>query len=325
MDDRECKAAYSCDSGTPTAAQGQNTVEAVLVESLVAGDKVRLKGVDKDHVRLLAESEGPLPPILVHRRTMRVIDGMHRLSAARVQGRRTIDVRFFEGDEEAMFIEAVQANISHGLPLTLADRRAAASRIVRTHAKWSDRMIAGMVGLSPKTVGAVRARLTEEFPQSRLRVGKDGRTRRLPVRDAEREISSTSDAGGTKTDAASGVTDDPHRAPQLVPRPLGPGRVTRLDIARDQGSGADRYRTMFHTLRQDPSMRMTETGRFLLRLLNLHLVQAPAWNQLLANVPPHRLESVVDLAEECARMWLELAERLATHNARKARSEKYSG
>lgn len=47
---------------------------------------------------------------------------------------------------------AVQANVAYGLPLTLADRTAAPARIVRAHAEWSDRMIAGFVGLAPKTV-----------------------------------------------------------------------------------------------------------------------------------------------------------------------------
>jgi hypothetical protein len=37
---------------------------------------------------------------------------------------------FFDGDADAGFVEAVRANISHGLPLTVADRKAAAGRIL---------------------------------------------------------------------------------------------------------------------------------------------------------------------------------------------------
>ncbi|MFC7729983.1 hypothetical protein [Actinomadura keratinilytica] len=73
-----------------------------------------------------------LPPILVHRRTMRVVDGMHRLRAARLQGRCEIGVRFVDGPDADVFVAAVRANIGHGLPLSLADREAAAARCRRT-------------------------------------------------------------------------------------------------------------------------------------------------------------------------------------------------
>ena len=44
------------------------------------------------HIARLAEAETRLPPILVDRRTMRVIDGMRRLIAASLKGQETIDV-----------------------------------------------------------------------------------------------------------------------------------------------------------------------------------------------------------------------------------------
>lgn len=160
----------------------RRTVRSLPIASLHVGDSLRQKGVDNHHACLLAESEGKLPPILVHRWTMRVIDGAHRLRAAELTGREVIAVEFFDGDEDEAFVRAVQANVRHGLPLTLADRTAAATRIVRTHPDWSDRRIAGLAGLSPKTVGAVRARSTEEIPQSAVRVGRDGKARHLPRR-----------------------------------------------------------------------------------------------------------------------------------------------
>jgi hypothetical protein len=45
--------------------------------------------------------------------------------------------------------------MAHGLPLTLADRLAAAARIVTACPYWSDRAVAAVAGLSPKTVTAV--------------------------------------------------------------------------------------------------------------------------------------------------------------------------
>lgn len=44
----------------------------------------------------------------------------------------------------------MQHNTHHGLPLTRADRKAAAQRILDIHPHWSDRAIAKVTGLSPK-------------------------------------------------------------------------------------------------------------------------------------------------------------------------------
>ena len=131
-------------------------VVAVPVLSLRPSDSPRLNGEDKAHIARLAETETPLPPILVDRRTMRVIDGMHRLMAASLQGRETIDVIFFDGSEADVFLRAVQENIAHGLPLSQADRRAAAERIIASHPHMSDRAIGHSAGLAAKTVAAIR-------------------------------------------------------------------------------------------------------------------------------------------------------------------------
>jgi len=65
-------------------------VERVAVDLLVSSDSPRLVGESVDHIRMLAESGTDLPPILVHRPTMRVIDGMHRLRATTLRGEREL-------------------------------------------------------------------------------------------------------------------------------------------------------------------------------------------------------------------------------------------
>ncbi|MEU7019319.1 helix-turn-helix domain-containing protein [Streptomyces sp. NPDC046203] len=154
------------------------------VASLLPADSPRLEGLNEDHARALAESGTEFEPLLVHRDTGRVVDGMHRLRAAILRGQHHITVRHVDGASADLFIRAVQANIRHGLPLTLGDRKAAALRILATHPHWSDRAIAAVTGVSPKTVGVVRGRRsTEESPQSNPaippvpRVGRDGRAR----------------------------------------------------------------------------------------------------------------------------------------------------
>ena len=106
----------------PSGARSRE-VHTVEIGSLAPADSPRLAGEDGEHAARLAETPDELPPILVHRPTMRVIDGMHRLQAARLRGRETIETEFFDGSAEDAFIQAVTVNTRHGLPLTLADRR----------------------------------------------------------------------------------------------------------------------------------------------------------------------------------------------------------
>jgi allophanate hydrolase subunit 2 len=74
------------------AGVSRREVVTVPILSLRPGESLRLKGADKGHVARLAETESPLPPILVDRRSMRVIDGTHRLLAASLRGREMVDV-----------------------------------------------------------------------------------------------------------------------------------------------------------------------------------------------------------------------------------------
>ncbi|MEV0414683.1 ParB/RepB/Spo0J family partition protein [Streptomyces sp. NPDC050448] len=151
----------------------------VPVDSLLDSDSPRIDGEDGARIQMLARLESPLPPILVHRETMRVIDGMHRLRAVRLRGDDTIDVEFFEGGEVEAFTLAVWLNITHGLPLSKADRTAAAKRILRARPYWSDRRIAANAGLAAGTVASIRRRSTGQNEQLNARVGRDGRVRPL--------------------------------------------------------------------------------------------------------------------------------------------------
>jgi hypothetical protein len=175
-------ASNSADSGPEALARRIDAVTEVVtvpVLSLRPADSPRLNGEDKGHILRLAEMDTPLPPILVDKRTMRVIDGMHRLMAASLRGRDTIEVIFFGGSEADMFLRAVQENVTHGLPLSQADRRAAAERIIASHPNMSDRAIGQVAGLAAKTVATIRKRSTDSVPQSNGRVGMDGKVRPL--------------------------------------------------------------------------------------------------------------------------------------------------
>jgi ParB-like chromosome segregation protein Spo0J len=149
----------------------------VPVTDLVLSNWLRVKGEDTKHVRALAEVEDELPPIVVHRATMRVIDGMHRVRAAVLSGVAYIEALLFDGAEDEAFLLAVRLNVAHGLPLSRADRVAAAVRIIYSSPQWSDRAIARAAGLSDKTVASIRRRTSAEIPHLPDRIGRDGRVR----------------------------------------------------------------------------------------------------------------------------------------------------
>src|ERR1044072_4324236 len=104
----------------------RSPVIKIRISDLQPAESPRIEGENREHVQLIAESDDIQPPIIVHRATMRVIDGMHRVRAAELRGRTEIDARFFDGATLDAFVLAVHANVTHGLPLSLADRLQAA-------------------------------------------------------------------------------------------------------------------------------------------------------------------------------------------------------
>jgi hypothetical protein len=141
------------------------TVTRLPVTAVREADSPRSAGLDMAHARALAEVETELPPLVVHRATMRVIDGMHRLAAARLRGQTEVATRLFDGDDDEAFLLAVRLNVRHGMPLTIADRRAAAARIINTQPQLSNRYIAVTAGLSAKAVAALRSHQPERAGQ----------------------------------------------------------------------------------------------------------------------------------------------------------------
>src|SRR5258706_11103049 len=95
-------------------------------------DSLRLglspRGLDDRHVELLQECYSALPPILVHRETRTVVDGLHRFHATKRLGFSSIAVVWFDGSLEEASLQAIRANVHHGKPLTPAERRRAAKR-----------------------------------------------------------------------------------------------------------------------------------------------------------------------------------------------------
>src|SRR5262245_5455701 len=151
----------------------------VPVNALSPGVALRQGGTDAAHIQLLVDAAGSaeLPPILVQLDGCRIIDGLHRLEAARLRGDDTIKARFLDCSDSEALVIAMKANGAHGLPLSKADRVSGAQRVLCSHPDWSDRAIAGITGLSAKTIAALRARSADAAPLDGKRIGRDGRRR----------------------------------------------------------------------------------------------------------------------------------------------------
>jgi ParB-like chromosome segregation protein Spo0J len=304
----------------------------VQVRSLLAGVSPRLNGENDEHIQLLAASEAPLPPILVHRETMQVIDGMHRLRAAQLRGQESIDVEFFDGSRTEAFIGAVKANIEHGLPLTLADRQAAAERIIDSHPHCSDRWIAATTGLGAATVAAIRRRNNPDGCKVAARVGRDGRVRPLSSEDGRRVardvIARNPEASLREIARVAGISpatvrdvrqrmrrgDDP-----VSPKRVSSGRGRRVTTVRQPRPehGQSRSRgslrnpaLLLQNLKRDPSLRFTDSGRALLRWLEARASGPAGWQDPIEAAPPHCAYLVAELARSCAEEWLRFARQL---------------
>lgn len=323
-----------------TRVTGRETV-TVPLSLLLPGDSPRLAGQDQAHIARLAEVETSLPPILVDRRSMRVIDGKHRFMAALLNGRTTIDVRFFDGTEADAFLRAVETNVAHGFPLSLADRRAAVTRIIVSHPHMSDRLIAEAAGLGSTTVATIRrsspgpsaAPPDARAPEPGTRMGKDGKVRPLNAADGRHR-------------AAALIAEHPHGSLREVARGAGIALATASDVRRRLRRGEDpvsqrpaaaaaagggsgglvqavRKRArpwaraaqsdtapVLAKLRRDPSLRYSQTGRRLLCLLQSNAAGPREWTDMADSVQPHSEPMVGQLARQYAQMWTELAQEL---------------
>ncbi|MEU9924072.1 transcriptional regulator [Streptomyces griseoluteus] len=369
-------------------------MEEIAVGMLATGFSARVDGEDTEHIRNLAETSAELPPILVHRASMTVIDGVHRLRVAELRGQDRIAVRFFDGEQTDARLLAVAANIAHGRPLSAADREAAAMRIFASHPRWSDRAVAAVAGLSPKRVA--RLRKETALPQADRRIGRDGRVRPVDsshrreragellrtnpgaslrqiaaqvglapatvadVRDRILRGESPVPSRGRGRTAPAGGPARPVHAVEAAPPPqpateigavpeaaaeagpvavpvVGGARVAALpgDAARGQESAAgvvragrpaslrrvpagpraapvaaDEVTRITDALRRDPSLRLSDSGRSLLRLLDACALVARERRRIAATVPAHCKEPMARLARGYAGVWRLLADDL---------------
>lgn len=328
------------------AAAESNALSSPLglpIASLLLSDGVRGGGLDEAHVALLMETVDQWPPILVWGDEQQVIDGAHRVEAARRLGySRVMAVRFVGSRDEA-FIESVRRNVDHGLPLSFSDRRRAALRVLRRHPDWSDRRIASVCGLSGRTVA--RLRRDETGPSDgdatvvglERRVGRDGKARPVQageVRGRIREALEENPAGSLRTIAAmagaspetvrtvrahltdGGQPDAPlHSVPSLSLPSLS---VTRSSVARSPESVGGPARPSHEDGAvplsdgrrgpwvADSALLACGDGGMFARWFAANKVEGD-WHQYVWTIPLGRVYDVVDEARRRAATWTTFA------------------
>ncbi|MFD8228186.1 ParB N-terminal domain-containing protein [Streptomyces massasporeus] len=319
-------------------------ITQVPISGIIVVGSLRTVGEDPRHIDALAEVCSELPPIVIHRKTMTVIDGVHRLRAVENSGATHINAVLFNGDEREAFVLAVKLNSNHGLPLSLADRKAAALHMLADFPEWSNRRLAGVAGLSDKTVAALRRRSGAEVPHpTAVRVGRDGvayplaaaegRSRALVYLAAHpgasaREVARAAGISlTTAKDARKRARALPGEPPPTEPPPTAqpgdgpvrePGAGHPALVKRPKAGNAD-LSVAVRRLRADPSLRFTEVGRKLLRTLDPCATQPHDWAAMASSVPIHCAPLIAELARHHAESWQLLAESLTERiNSREA-------
>jgi ParB-like chromosome segregation protein Spo0J len=209
-------------------APSRGTVEFVLADLRIE-PLVRLGPLDGRHVAALAEVPDRWPPIVVAGASMVVLDGVHRVAAARRRGLASITGHLFAGDDDEAFVVAVRGNAEHGMPLSLAERSRAARRLLDRSPERSDRAIGQICGLDHKTVGRLREgqrRPTGEIPRSDMRVGQDRRARPM-------------DVAALRTRIAAAVSEAPEESLRHIARRVGASPETVRDVRARLSRGDD--------------------------------------------------------------------------------------
>jgi ParB-like chromosome segregation protein Spo0J len=323
------------DAGALDLVAGAERLPAVWVPvtSLEPGPYLRQTGTDAEHVRALVDVAdlASLPPILVQRHGMRVIDGMHRLEAAKICRAECIRARLVDCSDDEALVLAIKSNTLHGLPLSRPDRISGAKQLLTAHPDWSDRAIAEVAGLSGRSVAALRSHSADAQQFSR-RLGRDGKRR--PVANGEGRkraaeyLSRHSDASLRQVAREAGVSlgtvhDVRERLrrgadPTAVRRPPPPERASG-DTPSSAASAGPRpplrpaqptWPGISAKLARDPTLRYNEGGRAFLRWMTSRAMESAEWTGFVESVPDHWLKDMSQIADVLSTEWAMFAERL---------------
>jgi hypothetical protein len=195
----------------------------------------------------------------------------------------------------------------------------------------SDRSVAATTGLSPKTVAAVRARASEEFPQMHGRQGRDGRLRPLDssrgrLRAAEmirenpgaslREIAASAGISpGTARSvqaqlraADESAVNSPQRSGPTGKQPVGKAAKSSAAAGADSassrdGKAAEEINSILEKLSRDPALRHSDMGRRILQLIRAKAMDNSEQAAPIQESPQHSKPLLARLARHNVSIW----------------------
>jgi ParB-like chromosome segregation protein Spo0J len=305
----------------PGAAAGTARVE---VGRLRPGPRLRLDGIQRDHVYSLAQAAGNWPPILVRRDNNTIIDGFYRYLAARHLGYTHIDCVYFDGGPESAFLEALRRNIAHGLPLSVRERESAARRLLAFHQEWSDRRVGALCGLAPGTVAKLRceAGLPASGSAHLTAVGEDGEGSRSGAQNGQLDVRVGRDGKRYPADPATArerilasLREDQNQSLRSIAKATGTSPATvravkaQLSVAGAAGGGQPLPGS---APAPAPERRVAKFLRWFERTR-----MTDEWRDLAAEIPAGKVGKIADEARQRARQWADFA---STLEARKGAS-----
>jgi ParB-like chromosome segregation protein Spo0J len=300
----------------------RSAVLRIALTDLSVGYSPRHTIVDHDHVAGLMEVLDRLPPVVVDKRTMVLIDGVHRLEAFRKAGRTHIDAVLFSGGHTEAVIIAIRANVRHGKPLTRSERRAAAHTLLARCPDRSDRWLAEICGLSHSTVARLRRTSPEaETPNGApSRIGRDGRRRPLDPLIGRAEVARViaEHPQGSIRETAGAARVAPSTARRIIAEVRQSPEGSRT-VATPGGANNQLRPEAPVPVTGDPAFKSPDLAATV-SWLETTAITTDDFTTYLNHVP---LGRIYELADECRRRantWRGIAERLESQ-ARSPRSE----
>lgn len=314
--DAECSQ-YDPFAGLGSAPLGP--VVRVELAILQCGPRIRLGRLNREHLHDLVQSGGNWPALIVRRVDNTIIDGLYRYLAAKEIGLRHLSCVYLDVGPEAAFLEALRRNLQHGLPLSLQERKVAASRLLTLRTEWSDRRVGEVCGLSAVTVASLRDETTcagVQNGQLNTRIGRDGKAypvdrgvTRARVQDALRENPSSSlrsiaRATGTSAATVRSVRSSLPSPPVQEISPTADVAAIATDTSCDGVATALSSKSA-----ADAALLSTDEGKDFAAWFERTKVSED-WRVFIDHIPISRIYEIADEARERSQKWHEFASTL---------------